>query len=110
MNLFKRLLSLTFLCLLTCHHVLAKEDFLPTAATTTTTTATAATSEDNSTEEDSVRSGDASHDEAYNAIITNYYTTDPFFGFKSGAIESSIIGSSVNDVTKICEIQGSIKD
>jgi hypothetical protein len=34
--------------------------------------------------QDSVKSGDASHDEAYNSIITNYYTTDPFFGANSG--------------------------
>ena len=83
MNL-RCLLSLTFLCLLTRHQVKAKEDFLPTVATTATTTTATATSEDNSKEEDSVKSGDASHDEAYNAIITNYYTTDPFFGVKSG--------------------------
>jgi hypothetical protein len=86
MNLH-RLLSFTFLCLLSRHNVHGKEDFLPTAATTTTTaSALASSSADNSKEEDSVKSGDASHDEAYNAIITNYYTTDPFFGVKSGKI------------------------
>jgi hypothetical protein len=29
--------------------------------------------------EDSQVEGDSSHDEAYNSIIKNYYTTDPFF-------------------------------
>jgi hypothetical protein len=30
------------------------------------------------------KSEDKSHDQAYNAIISNYYTTDPFFGVNSG--------------------------
>ena len=37
--------------------------------------------------DDSAKSGDASHDEAYNSIITNYYTTDPFFGANSGEFQ-----------------------
>ena len=31
-------------------------------------------------EEDPSAEGDESHDEAYNSIISQYYTTDPFFG------------------------------
>lgn len=33
---------------------------------------------------DSANAEDASHDEAYNSIISSYYTTDPFFGANSG--------------------------
>ena len=34
--------------------------------------------------EDSQVEGDSSHDEAYNSIIANYYTADPFFGGSTG--------------------------
>merc|ERR1712141_49185 len=34
--------------------------------------------------QDSQVEGDSSHDEAYNSIIANYYTADPFFGSSGG--------------------------
>ena len=40
--------------------------------------------ESTATNGDLTKSEDKSHDSAYNAIITNYYTTDPFFGVNSG--------------------------
>jgi len=44
-----------------------------------------------SKEKDSVNSEDASHDEAYNSIISSYYTTDPFFGANSGKMCSNYL-------------------